>query len=219
MNILALDTATEILSVGLETDSGYFETSIRAGLRHSEYLLPAVDHLVAIAACERRFDLVVCMRGPGSFTGLRIGMASAKGIAAGSACPVVAVPTLEVLADGYEYFDGTVVPVIDARKQRVYAALFRDGKRRSEDLDITPYDLVRRTSGDARVLLTGPGAAIVAEAVESDERFRIDPKALSSRAASLLRLGKRLLDTDGAFPPDGGPVYLRESEAQLGRKG
>lgn len=218
MNILALDTSTEILSVGLRTDSGYFETSISAGLRHSEYLLPAVDHLVTIASSEKRVDLVVCMRGPGSFTGLRIGMASAKGLAAGSGCPLVAVPTLDVLADGYEFFDGTVVPVIDARKQRVYAALFRGGKRASEDLDIAPRDLLDRPSGDAPVLLTGPGASLLAEIVPSGLRFRFDPKASSSRAASLLKLGEKLFNNEGALPPDGGPVYLRESEARLGRK-
>lgn len=218
MNILALDTSTEVLSVGLRTDSGYFETSIAAGLKHSAYLLPAVDHLAKIAECGEGFDLVVCMRGPGSFTGLRIGMATAKGIAAGSSCPVVAVPTLDVLADGYEYFDGTVVPVIDARKQRVYAALFRKGKRLSDDLDIAPHDLAARASDGAPVLLTGPGAPLLSEVVGSKTDFRFDPRASSSRAASLLRLGERLFETEGALPADGGPVYLRESEAQLGRK-
>lgn len=216
MNILAIDTSTTVLSVGLRTDSGYFETSIAAGLRHSEFLLPAVDHLVAIAACPRRFDLVVCMRGPGSFTGLRIGMATAKGLAAGSGCPVVAVPTLDVLADGYDFFHGTVVPVIDARKQHVYAALFRDGKRVSEDLDIAPHDLLGRADG--AVLLTGPGASLLLDVVSSGSRFRIDPKASSSRAASLLALGEKLFRASGTLPEDGGPVYLRESEARLGRK-
>lgn len=218
MNIIALDTATEILSVGLRTDSGYFETSIAAGLRHSEYLLPAVDYLASVAACGKRFDLVVCMRGPGSFTGLRIGMASAKGLAAGSGCPVVSVPTLEVLAEGYRFFDGTVVPVVDARKQRVYAALFRDGSRLSDDLDIAPDDLLGRLNDDKPVLLTGPGASLLTALVPSGSRFRFDPSAASSRASALLKLGEALFNREGGMPPDGGPVYLRESEARLGRK-
>lgn len=220
MNILALDTATEILSVGLRTDSGYFETSIAAGLRHSEYLLPAVDELVRIASCGAEFGLVVCMRGPGSFTGLRIGMATAKGIASGSSCPLAAVSTLDVLADGYEFFDGLVVPVIDARKQRVYTAFYRNGSRLSEDLDVSPRDLLDRIGDDAQILFTGPGVPIVAAiaGTSAGGRYHFDSRAAASRAASLLRLGEQQFGDRGPEPPDAGPVYLRESEAQLGRK-
>lgn len=216
MNVVAFDTSTEILSVGLRTDSGYFETTIAAGLRHSEYLLPALDHLVSISECGRHFDLVACMRGPGSFTGLRIGMATAKGIAEGSGCPLVAVSTLDALSDGYEFFDGTVVPVIDARKQRVYAALYRGGKRLSDDLDVAPRDLLERLNGIEPVLLTGPGAPLLAALASSDSRFHLDPRASSSRASALLRLGEKQFREAGPLPPDGGPVYLRESEARLG---
>ena len=67
MNILALDTSTEILSVGLRTDSGYFETSISAGVRHSKDVLPGGHHRVPIASSQKHGDLVVFMLGSGAF--------------------------------------------------------------------------------------------------------------------------------------------------------
>lgn len=216
MNIVALDTATEILGVSLRTATGYFETTIAAGLRHSEYLLPTIDGLMRLAGAEAPFDLVVCMRGPGSFTGLRIGMATAKGLAEGSRCPLVAVPTLEVLADGLEYFSGTVVPVIDARKRRVYAALFQNGKRITADLDIGPEELAAYLKKASRVLVTGPGAHLLAGIADSHNEWHLDPRASSGRTASLLQLGERRFREHGPDPVDLGPVYLRESEAQLG---
>lgn len=214
MSILAIDTATEVLSVGLATKAGFFETSVIAGLRHSEYLLPSIAHLVGLAAVGRSFELVVCMRGPGSFTGLRIGMASAKGFAAGSQCPLVAVPTLDVLADGLEYFAGTVVPVIDARKKRVYTALYRAGTKVSTDLDIAPSDLVERLPADSPVLFTGPGAPLLEEMLKAHPKWHLDPRRNVSRAASLVRLGKLRFEEHGPDPADLGPTYLRKSQAE-----
>lgn len=217
MNILAIDTATDVLSVGLETEGGFFETCVVAGLRHSEYLLPSVAQLLDLAGVNRTFDLVICMRGPGSFTGLRIGMASAKGLAAASGCPLVAVPTLDVLADGFEFFPGIVVPVIDARKRRVYSALYRRGQKTSDDLDIAPGDLAEKLPADAPVLVTGPGSPLMAERVAAHPQWGLDPRRTTSRASSLLHLGRLRFEQHGPDPVDLGPVYLRKSEAEVGR--
>jgi tRNA threonylcarbamoyladenosine biosynthesis protein TsaB len=216
VSTVAIDTATEILSVGWESGGRYFETSISAGLRHSEYLLPALDGLTALAGSREPIELVVCMRGPGSFTGLRIGMATAKGLASGNHCPLVAVPTLDVLADGFDYFPGIVVPVIDARKQRVYAALYSSGTKKSGYLDITPGKLATSLPGDSPVLFTGPGSRIFTDLVASRSRWNIDPKSAASRARSLLSLGKSRLAKLGPDSADLGPVYLRRSEAEIG---
>ena len=216
MSILSIDTATEVLSVGMETSGGFFETSVLAGFRHSEYLLPTVESLAKLTRSEEKLELVVCMRGPGSFTGLRIGMATAKGLAAGSNCEIVAVPTLDALAWGSEYFPGHVVPVIDARKQRVYAALYLSGAKRTEDLDVAPSELEGLLPADAPVLFTGPGAALLSETADRHPGWTIDPRATASRAYALLLLGKQRLSEAGPDPKDLGPVYLRKSEAQLG---
>ncbi len=229
MTILALDTATEILSVALKVDERQVEATLDVGLRHSELLMPTLDRLVELAGAERRFDLVVCMKGPGSFTGLRIGMATAKGLSAGSSCPLVAVPTLEAEASGLEGFDGIVVPVIDARAGRLYAALFEAGRRLSEDLDVAPRELLERLAGRARALLTGPGARLALRGMEEtlkvgeDEALRrelssrvlVHPGYRDGRSPALLRLGLARLGASGPEEDDAGPLYLRPSEAEL----
>ncbi len=86
MNILAFDTASSLLNIALSTDRGFFEINHSIGLTHSEHLLPSVDYLLKTAgSTASELDLIICTRGPGSFTGLRIGMATAKGMAAAGA--------------------------------------------------------------------------------------------------------------------------------------
>ena len=215
MTALALDTATEVLSVALKTEEGLAETTIVAGMKASEYLMPAIDGLVGLARVPRRFDLVVCMRGPGSFTGLRIGMATAKGLAAGSGGSLVAVPTLEAIAFGLSFFDGVVVPVIDARKHRLYAALFQGGKRLTDDMDIPPSGLAAAIEAYDRVLLTGPAAPLFAESLRGRSGWTIDPGYRAGHAGSLIRLGLDRFERYGGEPDDTGPTYLRSSEAEL----
>ncbi len=215
MTVLALDTATEVLSVALSTEASQAETTLVAGLKASEYLMPAVDGLVGLARVPRHFDLVVCMKGPGSFTGLRIGMATAKGLAAGCGGSLVAVPTLEALAFGLSFFDGIVVPIIDARKHQFYAALFRRGERLTADMDITPSGLVAAIESYDRVLLTGPAAPLFAESLRGRTGWTVDPGYRAGHAGNLIRLGLDRFDRYGGEPDDAGPVYLRPSEAEL----
>ena len=121
MNILAIDAATSILSLTLMRDKEYFEYNADRGFRHSELIMPAVDYLFEQAEMKPGdLDLVCTALGPGSFTGLRVGMATAKGICAGTDTPFVAVPTLDVLARPFTLFDGLTVPLIDARKKRFF---------------------------------------------------------------------------------------------------
>ncbi len=214
MTVLALDTATEVLSVALATETGLAETTVIAGLKASEYLMPAVDALVVLARVPRRFDLVVCMKGPGSFTGLRIGMATAKGLAAGCGGALVAIPTLEAMASNLSFFDGAVVPVIDARKHQLYSAVFRRGERLTEDMDISPEGLAAAIAAYERVLITGPAAPLFAESLRGRAGWILDPAHRAGHAASLVKLGIERFGRYGSEPEDAGPAYLRPSEAE-----
>ena len=145
MNILVTDTSAQALTVALKTDS-FFETrtSESRSLQHSERLVPTVVELCRDAGIsEKDIDLLACTRGPGSFTGLRIGMAAFKGMAYASGKPLVSVSTLEVLAHCVPYFDGAVVTVIDAKKQRWYLAAF-DGKTRERIMPVTRSCMEKR---------------------------------------------------------------------------
>lgn len=101
MNILAFDTSGEVLSIRLETSRTIRNLVIDGALHHAERLMPEIDEMLKKEELSAdKLDLIVTSRGPGSFTGLRIGMATAKGIAVGAHVPLVSVSTLDAMAWG-----------------------------------------------------------------------------------------------------------------------
>lgn len=217
MNILAFDTSTEIFSVCIAADKNYFGFSCSQGYKHSETLVTEIDSLLKKAnITSSELDLIVCPGGPGSFTGLRIGMATAKGISFGSDTPMVTVPTLDMMAYGFNYFNGVVVPVIDARKKRFYTAFFTKGNKISDDLDLAPKDIFARLKDYSRILLTGPDAQILADMYSLKADISVDPKKLKGFACNLIPLGRKYFEKYGSSPDTEGPMYLRKSEAEIG---
>ncbi len=244
MNVLAFDTATEILSVALRTSPlPHIYTETRdTGLKHSRTLMPLVSRLLADAALPlEQVDLVACTRGPGSFTGLRIGMATAKGLAAAIASargldlpPIVSVPTMDVMAHAIPADQSIVVPVIDGRKNRFYAAIFRAGIRLTADLDLAATEIMHEIaqispSGPAGspnrrhghqpggVLVTGPHADLFASRIEDPSLILVDPAFRRGHAETLIPLAVAAYEKDGPDAPGQGPVYVRSSDAELSR--
>ena len=127
--------------------------------------------------------------------------------------PYTAVPTLDYLARGLEYFPGAVVPVIDARKKRFYCALYEKGKKIIKDRDITEEQLLKSLENYENVLLTGPDCLMIkggkGTALFHDGNFR------SGKSRQLLEMGIELFKTRGANPISSGPVYIRKSEAEI----
>lgn len=122
--ILAIETSTEILSLAVRTEQGMTSLKIDTGLKHNEVLMDAVASLLSLASI-RPADLtgLVCSRGPGSFTGLRIGMAAAKGLASGLNLPLASVGTLEIFcALGSTVGEWPVYAFIDAKMEKFYWA-------------------------------------------------------------------------------------------------
>jgi len=211
MNILALETSGRVISLALKTDSQSLELTVNRGFRHVETLMPSVDSLMNLAGIKPgELNLVACSAGPGSFTALRIGMSTAKGIAKGALCHLKAVPTLPLLASGREHWPGIVVPVMDARKGRVYIAAFRDGIRIREDSDSVLEVFLSALPTDEKILITGPDAAISA----GYSRVTIDPLAAAGRGMVLAEIAESELEENGPDPADLGPLYLRLSEAE-----
>lgn len=226
MNILAFDTAADFLHIALQTGTCYFEINHHLGLKHSEHLLPEIDHLIGKAEIEpSQLDLIICTRGPGSFTGLRIGMATAKGLAAGCGAPLVSIPTLELYAQDCVAEDELVIPVIDARKKRYYTALFYHGIAQTDDLDISAEDLLKRLEPGRTIRITGPDAPRFFQEVSENLTeilhnntisMELDPSYNRGHGHTLIELGKRQYSTSGADSISQGPLYIRKSEAELG---
>lgn len=214
MNILAIESATQFLSIALKCGNSVWEQTMNQGFKHSENIMPLVDSLVKNANIKpNEIDLVVTSRGPGSFTGLRIGMATSKGIATGANAGFITVPTLEIYSEGFEYFDGIVVPVIDAKKGCFYCQLFESGKAISEALDITIENLSELIPNDRKLLLTGPDANKASEQLKID--FKLDKNFAFGKATILLEKGLECFNKNGSDSLETGPTYLRKSEAEL----
>jgi tRNA threonylcarbamoyladenosine biosynthesis protein TsaB len=126
MKLLAIDTSTKVAGAALMQDGLLVcETNLAIGLTHSERLMEIVDGCMRLAGWRPAdIDIVAVVSGPGSFTGVRIGVATAKGIAEAIGKPVVSVNTLETLASSFEGFRGIVSPLLDARVEQVYCALY-----------------------------------------------------------------------------------------------
>jgi tRNA threonylcarbamoyladenosine biosynthesis protein TsaB len=190
--------------------------------------MDAVSALVRLAGLEPDgLDYLACMKGPGSFTGLRIGFAALKGIATALGIPAVSVPTLDIMAYPHRAWPGPVVPLIDARRNRWFSAVYQAGERRTGYLDESLDAIIQRVeetaavnAGDcAAALFTGPGAEKVflalPETWKSAHPVILDRDSKKGRARDLLNFlsQKDMLwfeDEASVFSP----LYIRASDAE-----
>ncbi len=215
MNVLAIDTASDLLAVGLKTGSGWAGAELDLGLKHAERLMDLIDFTLDRASLKPAdIGLIACAGGPGSFTGLRIGMATAKGLSLALGSPWVSVPTLDGLAWGFEFCSAVVAPVMDGKKGRFYTAFYLKGRRISDYLDISLARFAELVDTYPELLITGPDAALFEEFATERSGVQLDRKTRLGCAAGIAVLGLEKYQKSGASPNDEGPLYLRPSEAE-----
>lgn len=222
MKLLAVESAT--LSGGaaiLDGDRLLGEITLNIALTHSERLLSAVDRLLAdCGLAPGELEGLAVSVGPGSFTGLRVGLATVKGLALALGLPVAPVPTLDALAARLPFAEAAVCPILDARKGEVYLALYRwrgDAMSREGDYLALPPELAVAEL-PAPVILLGDGIDACRPWLgRLGDEARIAPAAQRLPAASTVaQLGHAVLSAGGGVDPDGlVPLYLRPSEAEL----
>lgn len=223
MNILAADTSTTTLYLCLLTDTSKTSISISGGLHHSENLVPNIIKLTQDQNLKLSdLDLLVCTKGPGSFTGLRIAISALKGISLASNIPLVAIETNKLLTNPVSYFDGTIMSVIDARKKRFYISLFNKKERISKDLDINENEIIRLISREKKILITGLDSKklydklITASIKEKLPNIEIlVDEARHDLGYHLAILGREEFKQKGAAPIGFGPSYIRKSDAEI----
>ncbi len=225
MKILALESSAIVASVALtDGETPLAEYTLNRGNTHSESLLPMVESVLEKSGVSvRDVELFAVSAGPGSFTGVRIGVATLKGLAFGQNKPCVGVSALEALAENLSGFPGILVcPVMNARRNQFYTALFRNGDGgqerllpdsalSAEELDeiLKQYNEPVRLVGDgydlAKRLLT-------VQTAETPPRLRLQS------ACSVAAVAKRLADA-GKICDDKtiAPVYLRPCQAERER--
>lgn len=232
MRILAIETATWTCSVALWRDGGVVaEQSERSTSNHASTLPVLVERVLADAGEKlSRGDCVAVSIGPGSFTGLRIGLSFAKGLAFSAGLSVVGVPTLDGYALAAAPFDGTLCVVLDARKQEVYAGVYaRDGERVARVGDARAITAARLAAEIDAMLAAGVLAGPVCVIGDGGEAYAdvfggiaggvvVLPTAEHPpRAAMIARLAAARLETDAAGDDvvTLAPAYLRPPEAEL----
>lgn len=219
---LAVDTSTLTQSVALtEGPDVLGERSLRRrrgrGAGHSGSLLRAIHEVVRESGLRLSdVDLFVAGLGPGSFTGLRIGLSCLKGLAYATGTPLVGISSLEAMAAGAAT-SGLTVPVLDARKREVYAAVYRDGAAVMPDCAIAPETLATRLEAlrdsDEGVTFLGEGLATYGASFAGLGRA-LGPAFASPRAAVVALLAARIEVQD--VPPLAclEPNYQRASDAE-----
>ncbi len=216
MRLLAIDTALEACSAALfDTAAGVIAQETQVMARgHAEALMPLIRRVVGRTNRFNDIDRIVATVGPGSFTGLRVGLAAARGIGLAAGKPVVGLSTLSVFAAPFISADSTqpVAAAIDARHGNVYLQIFGSGGRtlvapRVADL----REAVQRAAASGAPRLAGNAAHAIAAGWPADEPA---PAAIDAQGAPdiiwVARLGAVAEDT--GVPPK--PLYLRPPDAQ-----
>ena len=224
MRILALETSAKAVSAAVTEDgkvlaSGYQDT----GLTHSRTLMPIVEHILkntdlTVQDC----DAIAVAAGPGSFTGIRIGVSAAKGLAFAAEKPAIAVSTLAAMARNVAWLNGLVICAMDARRQQVYNALFRaeDGSltRLTPDRAISLEELAAEVKEDSHPkIIVGDGARLCYNALsEHGISCRMAPAHLIMQNAVSVALEAEELARAGHLltAQELQPVYLRPAQAQ-----
>jgi len=232
--ILALESATDQAAVAVADESGVLASAVVArGRRHGESIAPAVQFVCARAGVSlSAVDAVAVDVGPGLFTGLRVGVATAKGIAFALGVPVVALTSLEVLAHGATGMvapgpDDLVVPVVDARRGQLFWAPFaaapevvRTGDERLSDPAELADELGRlaKSIGDAgRCLCLGDGARRYADVLGALPGVAVaGPRWAHPDVAVLAELGQTRLARGHGVPAEAVAAhYLREADVRI----
>jgi tRNA threonylcarbamoyladenosine biosynthesis protein TsaB len=219
MRVLAVETSTLAGGVALlDRDRLVGEYLLDVRVTHSERLMVAIDRVLADAGARvSDLDGIAVSVGPGSFTGLRIGLGTVKGLAFARSIPVAAVPTLDAMAAALPFAALPVCPVIEARKGEIYTSRYIwDGVRMRREWDylaISPAELAARLREP--VILLGDAASSIASPFA-----RLAPVARRLPSPAVVgQLGlEQLACGDTVRLGDLVPLYLRPSEAELRRR-
>jgi len=224
--ILAIESSTPLGSVALVSGGKLLgETVLPREKQASETFLSAIDRLLREGGGPATATHVAVSAGPGSFTGLRVGMAAAKGLCFGWGVPIVPVPTLHALASRFRTEEALVCPVLDARKKEVYAGVFRweGGKclRVAPDAAVSPDALPDWFPGE-KVFFCGNGTVPYGELLRARMGARAlfpEPGGGLPRASAVGFMAERMIRSgERKEARTAVPVYLRFSEAEIRRR-
>ncbi|MBY7142403.1 tRNA (adenosine(37)-N6)-threonylcarbamoyltransferase complex dimerization subunit type 1 TsaB [Virgibacillus sp. NKC19-3] len=225
MNILAIDTSNHVLGVAIMKDdqiTGELVTNLAKN--HSVRLMPAIDKLMKeVQMTPEQLDKIVVAKGPGSYTGVRIGVATAKSLAWALQTPIVGVSSLEAIGFQGRFFNGTICPFFDARRGLVYTGLYTWGNNKLETVyeerNCLMKEYLNMLAEEGRsVLFLSPDISLHQKAItESLGELAVIPEGPYHVAKpSYLALAGRNREPDNVHTLT--PNYLRLAEAEANWK-
>ena len=229
MKILAFDSSGLVASVAIVQDDNLIaEYTTNYKKTHSQTLLPMLDEIVKMTETDKEsFDALAVAAGPGSFTGLRIGSATVKGLALAWNIPVIAVPTLEGLAYNMWGSSRLICPIMDARRKQVYTALYRfDKEDRLETIfKQTPMDIIELITllndRNEEVIFVGDGIDAYSQTIKENIKvpYTFAPAHMNKQRAGSVAAAAQIRFADGKYQngDDFAPEYLRQSQAERER--
>ena len=213
MHILGIETSTRATGVAVVSNEKILSETVRESPQtFSETLMPLVEEVIESSGAFGKIDAVAVSIGPGSFTGLRIGLATAKALAYAWRTKIIGVPTLAVLAQNFPF--AKVLPLVDAQKNRAYCQLFQNGEPLTE-AQVKPIDaaVVEASQTGGEIFLCGD---VLGKIKTLPANVKLAPPHLKLPRASCVALcGKFLLDagqSDNVMNLE--PLYIRRAEAE-----
>lgn len=229
MRILAIESSSLVASAAImEDDLLVAEYTVDYKVTHSQTLLPMIDEILRMTQTDKRtLDAIAVSGGPGSYTGLRIGSATAKGLGMALGIPLIHVPTLDAMAYNAYGYSGLICPIMDARRSQVYTGIyeFEGGRLRTllENSAITFDELMEGLDGinesARKVLFIGDGIPVFADRIDKHfggKGYELAPASINrQRAASVAVLGGiYYLEGRTEAASEHVPDYLRLSQAE-----
>ena len=225
MIVLGIDSSTQVNTIALLQDGQLLcEAILNTRKNHSQRLMPMIDILLKEAGLTiENVDGVAVSSGPGSFTGLRIGMTTGKALAWSRNKPLVGIPSLDGVAFNAQGVTGTICPILNAKRNEVYTALYKMVKgelqRISDYMAVEPLELIKRLQNQSQVTLLGDGIeefiSIFAENL--GDRLAVPSSANRlPRASHIAYLGwRRLLKGEADDVINLAPLYVRKADAEI----
>lgn len=216
MNILAFDTTSPLLSVAARNSEGKtVEFNYQGIFGHAEHFLPLLDGVLRqLKLTLPDIQQVMTGTGPGSFTGARVGFAFLKGLTAGRSLPVSGISSLELIARNAVFADGDIAVMVNARREKVYAAFFRFKKnglaRTAEDQVLTPEAFMKKLKPGTRVM--GDALRVYGDKIRRHSKTAVllPEKFWYPRAVNAFDAGVQSENLKGNYLPN----YLRLSEPE-----
>ncbi len=232
MKILAIDTSTMLGGIAIMDELNLIaETRLNVKSTHSERLMTEIEHCLKQSSLKiSDIDVFAAAIGPGSFTGLRIGLSAVKGLSYATGKPIVSVPTLDALALNFPCSRYPVCTMLDARKKEVYAALFKweddNFKKLINETSVNPEEFMSNVllRGEYdKIIFAGEGAVIYKNKiidVMGEKAVFASPEKTVPSPANVACLGlKKASAGEFSEPVSLAPVYIRRSEAEVKWKG